>query len=514
MQKLKNIDIILIVISLALVLGLAFGLALYPQQGLEIASKLLKGSTYYFGVPTMVTCFILLIFLVWLSMSKYGNIRLGKTKPKFSTFSWLAMMFSAGLGGSSVYWGFLEWGYYYNSPPSIFGPLTEAGLYETSIAYQIFHWGPTAWTLYTVFALPIAYHFYVRKREGMSLSKVFGKAIGKYNSPFVSKIVDIIFVFGVVAALGTTLGLGTPLICAAIGHITGIKPGFGFQVGLMILISFVYCMSSYVGLEKGMRKISDSNAYLTLGLAIFVLIAGPTIFILRGWFSGLGIAFQNFVEMSLWTDFSAGNTFTEDWTVFYWLYWAAFGPSVGIFIAKVSEGRKIKHVIMAVVLGAVGVIACFNGILNMFTMHLDITGQLNVADLLAAGETNNIIIGALEAIPYLGPVAFIIFSLAGILLLATSLDGASFALAVAVMKDAGPNANPSPINRLFWCIICTVFPIAFLIAGASLDTIKTFVTISGIPVLIIAVVLAIHMMKDIKEDYGDKTKKEILDECE
>src|SRR5699024_10871345 len=198
----------------------------------------------------------------------------------------------------------------------------------------------------------VAYHYYVRNKKGLSLSSVTGEALGFNPKGTIGTIVDVIFVFGCLGGLSITLGLSLPLLSQAVASVLGIESNFYINIILVLLIFITFSVSSYFGVERGMKRLTDFNVIFVIIFIGLIFLIGPTIFILNNTVNGLGIMFQNFIHMSLWTDpIESGLGFPEDWTIFYWLYWISYTPFMAIFVTRVSRGRKIKEVIGGMILG-------------------------------------------------------------------------------------------------------------------------------------------------------------------
>lgn len=465
-----------------------------------------------FGTPVLLFTFGVLIFLIILAFSKYGNIRLGKHKPHISTPSWVALMLCAGLGSATVYWAFVEWGFYYLNPGLGADPETNAA-YEWSLAYNFFHWGMSAWALYCVATLPVAYHYYVRNKKGMSLSSVTGEALGFNPRGVWGTIIDIIFVFGCLGGLSITLGLSLPLLSQMVASVFGIEPNFYINIILVLLIFVTFTVSSYFGIEKGVKRLTDFNVVFVAIFIGLIFLIGPTMFIVNNTANGLGIMFQNFIHMSLWTDpISSGSGFPEEWTIFYWLYWISYTPFMAIFVTRISRGRKIKEVIGNMILSGSAGCWVFFGVLQNFSMHQDIQGTVNVSGIIErTGDGNESIIGVLNTLPASG-LFILFFVLISMLFLASTLDSASYTLGAVTTKGLKSGQDPTPAHRLFWCVMIVLVPLSMISIGASFDTINTIAIVTSLPLIFILLIMIYGLIKWMKEDYGNVPSYKIKEE--
>ncbi|MDD7911592.1 MULTISPECIES: BCCT family transporter [Pseudovibrio] len=500
----KRLDTFLLSISLGFVVAIVAGLTAFPEQGNEIANYLFNTFNMIFGTPVLMIVFGSVIFLAALALSKYGSIRLGEGAPEYSTYAWVSMMICAGLGSATVYWAFTEWAYYFNAPP--LGVATETTqAYELGTAYNLFHWGFSAWAAYCIVSLPVAYHFHVRKNPGLSLSAVCTAIRGdKPITPlwrFISRVVDVIFIFTIFGALSITLGVSVPMVSEILSSLIGIEPTFNVNLVLILIISAFFSLSSYVGIQKGMARISSMNTYLAIGFCLAVFLVGPTMFIAKSTVNGVGIMIQDFVRMSLYTDPVENSGFPEGWTVFYWLYWITYTPFVSIFVTKVSKGRSIRGVVLNMLISGSAGCFFFFGILGGLSQSMDISGLVDVSGMVAAGEGNQAIVQVMNALPF--SAAFIIlFSLVSVLFLATTLDSAAFTMAATSTKGLREGEEPSPMLRLFWCVMLAAVPLAMMFIEAPLNTIKTCAIVTSIPLLFIIGYMVQGFIRWMHQDYG------------
>ena len=509
-QEEKKLDKLLIIVSLIFVVGIVICLYVQPDESQRIANIIFTFFTDVFGSATLLFTFLGVLLLTGVAVSKYGEIKLGTDQPEYSTFKWIAMMISCGLGSATVYWAFMEWAYYIGTP----GLGIEAGsklAYEMSVPYTMFHWGFSAWTLYALAGVPIAYHFHIRKNRGLSLSGIISAITGLKQDGVVCRIVDVLFIFICFGGLSITLGVSVPLVTEIFCNVIGIQPSFIMNLAIIVVLSVLYSFSSYIGLKKGMAKLSDWNIKMVIAFMAGIVILGPTLFIVNNTTQSLGLMLQNFVTMSLFTDPIGKSGFPEAWTIFYWLYWITYAPFTGIFIAKVSKGRSLRSVIAnTLISGSVGCFAFF-GILGSLSLHRQINGIVDVVGLLNTGKNNVAVVEVLRSLP-VGSVFMIIFCIITLLFLATTLDGAAFTMATTSSKGLKNDEEPSPLLRLFWCVMLALVPLTMILINANLNTIKTCAIITAVPIIFIMLIMLVGwlkwMIKDDKENADPKVRKE------
>ncbi len=239
-------------------------------------------------------------FMIYIVFSDIGQIKLGDADeaPEFKTASWAAMLFCGGIGASILYWGTIEWAYYYQSPPFQLEPGSEEAI-RWAATYGIFHWGPIAWAIYLIPALPIAYFFYVRKQPVLKVSAALMPVIGEARSHGkLGKFIDVLFIFGLLGGAATTLGLAAPLINEGISYLFGIPSTTGTQIGVLMVCTALFAYSAYKGMEGGIKLLSNINFWGALGLLAFILITGPTLFMLETGLDSIGRMLSNFFVMA------------------------------------------------------------------------------------------------------------------------------------------------------------------------------------------------------------------------
>lgn len=498
-MKNRNIDLPLMLISLVLIILVVALLALFPESGTAFIAALFDLITKTLGAPILWFGFIVFVYCCYMAFSKYGKIKLGDGKPEFTMFQYLSMMICAGLGSACVIWSFVEWGYYYSSPAQGVEPFSSFAA-EWATAYNLFHWGFTPWAMFVVLAIPVAYGYHCRKISALRFSAICENMMGQkpYAKPL-GKLVDFFFVFCVVGGLSVTLGLGIPVISAGIGRLFGFEPTFAVNVIVTLAIAALFTLSSYVGIEKGMKKLSSFNVYAAIIFILALLFTGPTRFILNEITNGLGLMLQNYVRMSLWTDPIEQGGFPEAWTIFFYAFGIVYATLMAIFITKISKGRTMRQMICSVIFGGGGGCFVFFGINGSFSMNLQLTGKADIVNVLFEEGNANAILAVLDH-TVLGTVGIVAFVVITVLFLATSLDSAAFSLSAASTKELKESDNTSPVLRLFWCITLALIPLCMNFIGAPLSTLQTITIITSLPFMIVIICMTKGLFRWLKED--------------
>jgi len=439
-------------------------------------------------------------FLLWLAFSRFGDVRLGDEEVEFSQMSWIAMLFCAGIGAGLMYWCVIEWTYYYDAPPfGVEAHSTEAA--EWASTYGMFHWGITAWAFYCLPALAIAYPYYNRKLDILRFSVSCNWFLkGREHGP-VARLIDFLFMIAMIAGAGTGLGFSTPMIAECLTWLFGIEHTYELEVWVMVICVSLFVFSVWLGLQKGIKRLSDINLFLAIGLLLFILFAGPTLFIVKTSLNGLGLMTQNFVRMNFWTDPLTNSGFVESWTIFYWAWWVAFAPYVGLFITRISRGRTIKQVIKGMLI--YGSLGCwvFYMIIGNYSMFLQLEETVDVLGIIKTVDAPAAIVATLESI-WMAPAVITVFTTMSIIFAATTYDSASYTLASSATLHLSAGEDPARWHRVFWAFALAVLPITLLFVG-GLETIKVMLLITSTPILVVGVVMSVSLVKSLKADAID-----------
>lgn len=485
--------------ALFLLLSVVFPLILFPVQGANWIAVAKSFMTDKLGVLYLALGIAAMCFMIYTIFSDLGQIKLGDADelPEFSNASWAAMLFCGGIGASILYWGCIEWAYYYQSPPFQLQAGSEEAI-RWAATYGLFHWGPIAWSIYLIPALPIAYFYYVRKQPVLKISSALMPVLGeKRANGGIGKLIDVLFIFGMLGGAATTLGLAAPLINGGLHHIFGIPNNTLSQVAVLLLCTAIFGYSAYAGLEKGIKFLSNINFWGAMGLLLFVLVAGPTVFILETGLDSIGRMLSNFFMMASWAEPFGGygeftdTHFPQDWTIFYWAWWLVFAPCMGLFIARISRGRTIKQMVVgSIFYGSLGCFLFFI-VLGNYGLSLQLTGELDVVSILNQSGAPAAIFATLDTLP-MGTMVIGVFTLLCVIFTATSFDSISYILASVVQNDV--TEEPMRWNRLFWAFTLSFLPTVLMFMG-GLSTLQTAAIVGGLPLLIISMMLMVSFVR-------------------
>ncbi|MCE5090348.1 BCCT family transporter [Staphylococcus devriesei] len=479
----------------------------FPKASETVITDINSAISNSIGSVYLFMGLAILFFVLYIAFGRYGNVTLGRAsdKPEFNNFSWASMLFCAGIGSDILYWGVIEWAFYYQVPPNGAKGMTDEALtYATQ--YGMFHWGPIAWAIYVLPALPIGYLVFVKKQPVYKISQACRPVLKGQTDKFLGKLVDILFIFGLLGGAATSLALGVPMISAGIERLTGID-GKNMVVRSIILltITVIFAISSYTGLKKGIQKLSDVNVWLSFILLAFVFIVGPTVFIMETTITGFGNMLRDFFHMATWVEPFGGikgrkeTNFSQDWTIFYWSWWLVYAPFIGLFIARISKGRRLKEVILGTIIyGTLGCLLFF-GIFGNYAVYLQITGEFNVINFLNSHGTEATIIEVMHQLPF-STLIVVLFLISAFLFLATTFDSGSYILAAASQKKVV--GEPLKANRLFWAFALCLLPFSLMLVGGerALEVLKTASILASVPLIVIFIFMMISFIITLNKD--------------
>lgn len=432
-------------------------------------------------------------FVIWLGLSRFGEIRLGgeSAKPEFGRLTWFTMLMAAGMGIGLVFFGVAEPILHYTSPLDA-EPRSEEAVRE-ALFHSYFHWGLHPWAIYICMALPLAYfHF----RHGLPLAprSLLYPLIGERIHGWIGHAVDIIATVGTLFGVGTSLGLGAMQINAGLGVLTGLGMSLPAQLSIIAVITGVATVSVVSGLHVGVRRLSEFNIGVGAVLLAFVLVAGPTIHILETFTAGLGTYLSDVVNASFRVGAASDPDWQADWTLFYWVWWISWSPFVGIFAARISRGRTIREMIAGMLLAPTLLgffwFAAFGGT----ALSLESAGVGRIAEMSMEDEALSLY--AMLAEMPLFMVTSALATLAIVVFFITSSDSGSL---VDVMVTSGGHPNPPAPYRVFWCVTEGVVAMSLLSAG-GLIAMRTASLTTALPLTAFLLVACVGLVRALRID--------------
>ena len=477
---------------------IVFG-AVYSSTLGEIAGKFMSWVSHYFGWLYILSIVAFIGFCVWMAVGKWGNIKLGKEddQPEFSTFSWLAMLFCGSTGIGLVFWSIAEPLSHYAAPPVGIEPGTMEAI-DFSIRTCYLHWGITQWVCFAVVGLGIAY-FQFRKGKNAQLSNLLTPLVGeKRTNGWFGRFIDGFSVVVSFAGVATSLGLGVSQICGGLEHLFGIPKTQETIMWIIIFITLVFIISAITGVYKGIKILSNFNTYLALALLAVAFLVGPKITILNNLTNSFGQHIHYFFKDVFMINAFGDNEWVMNWRVFYYAWFVAWVPFVGMFVARISKGRTIKEFILGVVLVptlfTIVWLAVFSAIALSTVQGWSIE---SVQELIASPETAVFIV--FNHYPLSKVISVMICVLLGVFFI-TSADSATYSL--SVMTSNG-SITPPTYKKVIWGIVVAAIAYILLSAG-SLKPLQTISIAATLPFLIVMIAMMPALVKDLNKTINEK----------
>ena len=505
MNKLKSsrIDWLITLAPFIIIMALAGVLFIFPNESNDIIGQVRFFFGDTLGIYYLIIGIGVLLVSVFLSFSKYGDVVLGEPneKPKYSFFAWGSMMFTCGLAADILFYSFAEWVMYATNPH-----IEELGsVAEWAGVFPLFHWSFIPWAFYLVLAVVFGFMLHVRKRNRQRYSEACRPVIGKHADGVLGRVIDLFALFALLAGTATTFSVATPLMAAIIVNLFGITIS---RTAVTIIILLITCaVYTYALLHgfKGISFLAKLCIYLFFGLLLVVLlIGGQGRFIIENGFQSLGKMFQNFIELSTFTDPGRTSNFPQDWTIYYWAYWMVWCIAAPFFIGNISRGRTIKQTILGGYVFGVGSTIVSFIVLGNYSLGLQTSGAADfIAEYAANGDLYGLILNIINTMP-IPKFILIVTMLCMIAFYATSFDSIAYTAACYSYKRLGENEHPHKMIELLWCILLIVLPIALVFSESSMNNIQSVSIISAFPIGIIMIIMIWGFFKDIKKYLEEK----------
>ncbi|QMV65727.1 BCCT family transporter [Pseudomonas berkeleyensis] len=485
-------------------IAMVFAFVLFTVTNADLANGLYSGAKawierslgwYYVAVVSGV-----LFFTCWVGLSRFGNLRLGKDdeRPEFSNYSWFAMLFSAAVGTGLLFWSIAEPLMHMQGNPFMEMAGVEAGGVEAAqVALRItmFHWGLHGWAIYIIVGLILAYFTY-RRGLPLTVRSALYPILGERIHGPIGHAVDLLAIFSTLFGTATTLGLGVSQMNAGLSYMFGWEVSVGTQLLLIAVTSIVATLSAVSGVGRGILWLSHWNIRLSSVLFLFLLLAGPTVFLLGLYATSIGDYLAHFVPMGLWTDPQPERQWQGWWTIFYWGWWLSWGPFVGMFIARISRGRTVRQVVVGGMLSATLGAFLWIVIMGGTGVHLQLSG----VDL-ASVANNDLTMVLYKTIEGLS-VEWATMAMAALATLmiaswfVTSADSAT--LVICTILSMG-NPNPPRSYRVIWGIGLGALAAVLLLAG-GLQGLQAATIVAALPFSLVLLLICYCLVKAVHEE--------------
>ncbi|MFI8952318.1 BCCT family transporter [Streptomyces sp. NPDC053750] len=467
----------------------------------EASGSMLSGLMHNGGWAFVLAASGFVVFALWLAASRYGRIHLGAEgeKPEFRTVSWVAMMFSAGMGIGLMFWGVSEPLAHFDTAPPGTNPADTGDRMATAMATTLFHWTLHPWAIYAVVGLGIAYSTF-RRRRRQTISAVFTPLIGEKHANGVGgRVIDILAIIATVFGSAASLGLGALQIGSGVEKLDWMdKVSTGLLVGIIAVLTVAFVASAISGVEKGIQWLSNTNMVLALLLVVFVFVAGPTILILDLLPTSVFTYLGDLPEMAGRTEISGGEGVADwlsSWTVFYWAWWISWTPFVGMFIARISRGRTIRQFIGGVILVPSTVSLIWFAIFGGSAMRLQEQNRLG-------DETTpeGRLFAVLQEFPIATVTSLLVMILVGIFFV-SGADAASIVMGTLSQKGA---LEPSRWVVVFWGVVTGAVAAIMLLVGSgegdALTGLQNLTILAAAPFVIVMIFMCVALMRDLRRD--------------
>ena len=433
-----------------------------------------------------------------LAFSKFGKIRLGgqNAKPDFPSFAWIAMLISAGMGIGLMFWSVAEPIYHFQDPPAFIGAIEPGSgdAAQQALGITFFHWGLHAWGIYALVGLSLGFFAY---NWGLPLTirSVFYPLLGDRIYGWPGNVIDILAVASTLFGLATSLGFGVQQVNAGFNFLVGLPINVPIQVGLIALITGVATASVISGLDAGVRRLSELNIILAAVFMGFVLLVGPTLFILGSFVETLGYYAASLPTLSFWTETFEGTAWQNGWTVFYWGWWISWSPFVGIFIARISKGRTVREFVLGVLLLPSLLTLLWMSVFGGTALSMELGDWQGVISNAVNENVATALFVMLQQLPLTAMTSFVGVVLV-VVFFVTSSDSGSL---VVDSLTAGGKLDSPVSQRVFWAVTEGVVA-AVLLLGGGLQALQTASITTGLPFAMVLLVMCYSLYQGLKQE--------------
>ena len=486
-------------VSLLVVLGVvALGLIIPVQFG-NFTGSLFVFLTKYMGWWYMLAVNFFVLFCIYMACSRFGRLKLGKAdeKPEFSTPTWFAMLFGAGHGVGMVFYGVAEPLINYIVRP--FGAVENARAAEDAMRASVIHWGLHPWAVYAVIAMCLAY-FQFRKGAPGLMSSLFIPILGSNaNRTLFGRIIDVMAVFATIAGVATSLGLAIMQIGSGLEFLLDIPATARMQIALTVVFGLFYTFCTVTGLDKGIKFLANSNLSLCIVLSVGLLLIGPSLVIIETFTNTLGNYLSNFVHDSFNTAPYGGDyrNWLDDWTLYYWAWWIAWGPFVGSFVARISRGRTIREFVAGVlIVPTLGGFVWFS-IFGGTALELQVSGAADIAQTVKDNISTGIYV-MYEQVSF-GNIMSVLMMILLIIFAITSASSSTYVLSMYSSEGA---LHPSKPRMAVWGLLQAGLALVLMVSG-GIKALQTSSIAAAAPFSIVMVLACVCLLKALRQDFPE-----------
>ena len=479
----------------ALLVGMAFIAPALTDALFGAAKRWVADEAGWFTVLAVAG---FLVFVVAVAASRMGRIKLGPdhSEPDYSYPAWFSMLFAAGMGIGLMYFGVAEPVMHFSAPP-VGDPGTVAAARQ-AMRITFFHWGLHAWAVYAVVALALAYFAY---RHGLPLRirSALYPLIGERIHGWIGHTVDAFAVLGTIFGLATSLGLGVIQINSGLNYLFDVRVGTGVQVALIAGITAVATLSVFSGLDRGVRRLSEFNMILAVALLLFVMLAGPTIHLLQALVQNTGMYLSSVFAMTFNLSAYEPTGWIGGWTLFYWGWWIAWSPFVGMFIARISRGRSVREFVVGVLLVPMGFTCLWMTVYGNSALYMILVGGDTALVDAVAADSSVALYRFLQELP----LATLTCSVATVLVAVFFITSAdSGALVIDMLSSRGEEESPV-WQRIFWSVLVGAIAMALLAAG-GLTALQAGTIAAALPFTVVMILACAGLLRAMRLDVAKR----------
>lgn len=496
----KGIDQLLFWPPLLLVAIICSAIIINPEGSTTAVNNVFSYLTGSLGWTYELFVLVNLGVVLYFIFGKFAHKRFGGEKPEFNTLSWLGMLFSAGTSAAIIYWSPIEFYFYLTAPPFGLEPMSPPAA-AMATAYPLFHWGPSSYALFVGVGVVFGYLFFVQGKEVFRPSTACEAVLGERANGYLGKTIDIFYMVGIIAGICTSVGLSTPLLSEVITKISGIPHTLGLDAVILIIWTIIIGISVYGGLDKGIRQLSDVRNWLGFALLAYVLVVGPTSFMFNNFFDSLGVMFNNYFRMSLYTDPVQKSGFPQSWTIFYFAWFTAFALSTGIYLARISRGRTVREFTLGAIFSGITCVYTYFMIFGSYTLDLQMRGVLNLAEIVNTQGAPRAIVEIFATLPFSSVILPVLLVLLFIST-ATVINSIAYTLAMVTTKKLSAGEEPAKWNRLFWALVLGGLSLTLIFLG-GMKPLQAAAVAGSFPTMFIMAIIFYGFIKKAGKEWSE-----------
>jgi choline/carnitine/betaine transport len=488
-------------IAAAVVLAVIFLGAVFPDRFEAGSTAALNWVIANFGWLFIIAGNLFLVLAVYIAVSRFGNIRLGRAEeePEFGNLPWIAMMFAAGMGIGLMFFGVAEPLSHYLTVPPPLELEPDSAFFENdrqrgALIYTYFHWVLHPWAIYAVAGLALAYSTF-RKGRGNNLSEAFLPLTGGRRwGPAAGRAIDLMGIFATVFGTAASLGFGALQVAVGLDLVAGVPGSTRLELIVIGALTAAFVVSAFSGVHRGVKWLSTANVLLAAAIMLFVFFAGPTLFLLDAWPASVGAYLSDLTRLSSVTGAFGGEDWMAAWTIFYWAWWLSWAPFVGTFIARISRGRSVRQFIAGVLLVPSTASTVWFTVMGGTAIWKQANTDADYGDAVAEGE-EYAMFALLDSLPLYALVSGVSMLLVANYFV-TSADSAS--LVLGSLSSSGSLTPKKPLV-VFWGLTIGAVAAVLLLSG-GLEGLKNATIIVALPFMFVMLLLCVSLMKELRED--------------